>query len=87
MKKMMISGCCGQPSPRHYREAEEAEKLPQNPQVSGGVRLLYLGAGRRDFLGSESGLTYVVSGKRRNFVVNPDDAPAMLKKRFVILEP
>jgi hypothetical protein len=55
--------------------------------VSGGVNLLYLGSGRKDFTGSNSNLTYVVSEQRRNFVVYPDDASALLKKRFVILEP
>jgi hypothetical protein len=83
----MIKGCCGQPTPRRFGAAREAEALPQNPQVTGGVRLLYLGAGRRDFPGPESGLTYVVSETRRNFVVHPDDAPGLLKRRFVILEP
>ena len=83
----MASLCCGQPAPRRFGAAREAESLPRNPQVSGGVRLLYLGAGRRDFSGPESGLTYIVSERRRNFVVHPDDATALLKKRFVILEP
>ena len=83
----MSSGCCGQPSPRRFRAAREAERLPRNPAVSGGVRLLYLGSGRREFSGLESGLTYVVSEQRRKFVVHRNDAPALLKKRSVILEP
>ena len=84
---MMVSGCCGQPSARRARAAPEAERLPRNPRVTGGVSLLYLGSGRKDFTGSVSNLTYVVSDHRRKFVVHPDDAPALLKKRFVILEP
>jgi hypothetical protein len=83
----MYSGCCGQPLSRRARAAPEAERLPRNPQVLGGVNLLYLGSGRKDFKGSNSNLTYIVSEQRRNFVVHPDDAPALLKKRFVILEP
>ena len=83
----MASGCCGQPPPRRAKVAREPERLPRNPQVSRGVRLLYLGSGRKDFTGRESSLTYVVSEQRRDFVVHPDDAPALLKKRFVILEP
>jgi hypothetical protein len=83
----MASGCCGQPSARRIAVAREAERLPRNPTVSGGVRLLYLGSGRRDLSGSNSGLTYVVSEQRRKFVVHRDDAPALLKRRFVILEP
>jgi hypothetical protein len=83
----MTSGCCGQPPPQRGRAAPETERLPRNPGVPGGVNLLYLGSGRKDFIGSESNLTYVVSERRRYFVVHPEDAPALLKKRFVILEP
>jgi hypothetical protein len=80
-------GCCGQPSSRRIAVARAAERLPRNPTVQGGVRLLYLGSGRREFTGLDSGLTYVVSEQRRKFVVHRDDVPALLKKRFVILEP
>ena len=83
----MASGCCGQPSSRRPRGTKDAERLPRNPTVSGGVRLLYLGAGRRDLSGSKSGATYVVSSTRRGFVAHPADAPALLKNPFVILEP
>jgi hypothetical protein len=83
----MVSGCCGQPAPRRARAAPETERLPRNPQVSSGVRLLYLGSGRKDFTGPESSLAYVVSEHRRDFVVHPGDVPGLLKKRFVILAP
>jgi len=83
----MGSGCCGQPPSRRPRAAKEAERLPRNPKLSGGVRLLYLGSGRKDFPGPQSGLTYVVSETRRKFVAHRDDAGALLKNRFVILEP
>ena len=85
----MASGCCGQPAPRRRRRtaAQETEALPGNPEVPGGVTLLYLGSGRKDLSGSGSGLTYAVSDRRRHFVAHPDDAPALLKNRFVILAP
>lgn len=83
----MANGCCGQPPPRRSRAARETERLPRNPHVSRGIRLLYLGSERKDFTGPASSLTYVVSEQRRNFVAHPDDVPALLRKRFVILEP
>ena len=82
----MASGCCGRPSSRRGRSSSENERLPQNPKISSGVRLIYLGSGRVDFTG-KSGSTYVVSEYRRDFTVYPDDVPALLKKRFVIKAP
>jgi hypothetical protein len=81
----MFSGCCGQSIPR--RKKEPAEKLPENPTVEGGVPLLYLGAGRRDFEGAHTGFRYVVSDRRRSFVAHPDDVRALLRNRFVISAP
>jgi hypothetical protein len=81
---MFSGGCCGQPGRRAKKEPEE--KLPDNPSVD-GVRLLYLGAGRRDFDGKTTGFRYVVSDRRRSFVAHPDDVRALLRNRFVILAP
>jgi hypothetical protein len=83
----MASGCCGQRSSRRSRAAKEVERLPRNPEVSEGVSLLYLGSGRKDYTGSVSNFIYVVADLRRTFVVHPDDVPALLNKRFVILKP
>jgi hypothetical protein len=82
----MFSGCCGQPGKRRTQKAPE-ENLPENPVVDEGVRLLYLGAGRRDFEGAGTGLHYIVSDHRRTFVAHPDDARALLRDRFVIPAP
>lgn len=82
----MFSGCCGQPGKRRPRNEPE-ENLPENPAVDGGVTLLYLGAGRRDFEGARTGLRYAVSDRRRRFVAHPDDARALLRNRFVIRAP
>jgi hypothetical protein len=82
----MFSGCCGQPARRRTRKAPE-ENLPENPSVNGGVQLLYLGAGRRELEGAQTGLRYVVSDHRRAFVAHPDDARALLRDRFVIEAP
>ena len=79
----MPSGCCGQRIPTLKKETAP---LPENPDVGSGVKLLYLGAGRRDFEGP-SGLTYVVSDQRRRFVVDAQDVPRLLKERFVIEQP
>jgi hypothetical protein len=84
----MFSGCCGQPARRRARKAAPEENLPENPAIDrGGVRLLYLGAGRRDFQGAQTGLRYVVSDHRRAFVAHPDDAGGLLRDRFVIEAP
>ncbi len=81
----MFSGCCGQPAGRPKKEPEEV--LPENPSVDEGVPLLYLGAGRRNFDGSQTGFRYVVSDHRRSFVAHPDDVRALLRNRFVIPAP
>jgi hypothetical protein len=83
----MAKGCCGQPAPRRLRSRHEGERLPRNPRLAIGVSLLYLGAGRRDFAGTESGHTYFVSEMRRRFMVHPDDVTGLLNKPFVTLEP
>ena len=85
----MANGCCGQPTLRMRRRAaaKETEELPDNPEVPGGIPLLYLGSGRKDLHGSGSGLTYAVSERRRHFVAHPEDAPALIKNRCVILAP
>jgi len=82
----MFSGCCGQPAARRAKK-ELAEVLPENPSIEGGVSLLYLGAGRRNFDGSQTGFRYVVSDHRRSFVAHPDDVRALLRNRFVIPAP
>ncbi len=82
----MFSGCCGQPGKRQKKEKPD-EVLPANPKVEGGVRLLYLGSGRRDFDGASTGLHYVVSDRRRSFAAHPDDVPALMRNRFVIPAP
>jgi hypothetical protein len=81
----MASGCCGQPARRRQRPIPP--KLPSNPKVQSGVRLLYLGAGWEILQGSASGLRYNVSEYRRPFTVQPDDAPTFLRRRDVILAP
>lgn len=82
----MFSGCCGQPARRRTTKGRE-DNLPENPALENAVRLLYLGAGRRDFHGAQTGLHYVVSDHRRAFEVHPDDARALLRDRFIIPAP
>ena len=83
---MMSKGCCGQPAPRRFKLTKEGERLPPNPKLAEGVRLLFLGTGRQDLIGPESGLKYFVSETRRHFTVHPDDAVKLIKG-FVIREP
>lgn len=83
----MFSGCCGQPSSRKRTTKEPQERLPANPEIKGGVRLLYLGAGRRDLKGETTGVLYVVSDHRRSFIVHADDVRSLLRNRFVIPAP
>jgi hypothetical protein len=82
----MFSGCCGQPATGRTKKEPE-EVLPENPPIKGGVPLLYLGAGRRNFGGSRTGFQYVVSDHRRSFTAHPDDVRALLRNRFVIQAP
>jgi hypothetical protein len=70
------------------RSMPSVESLPENPQVSRGVRLLYLGAAARWIRGPVSGYVYHVSGARRTVVVHQDDAEGLLAKDTeLILEP
>jgi hypothetical protein len=81
---MINSGCCGQTPGRTSRRAAP-EKLPDNPSVA-GVRVIYVGSGRRELKGSSSGLTYYVADHRRHFRVHPDDVKALLRSRDFLLQ-
>lgn len=81
---MSNSGCCGQMTGRKSRRAAP-EKLPDNPRVD-GVRVIYVGSGRRDLKGHASGLTYYVADHRRHFRVHPDDIKALLRSRDFMLQ-
>lgn len=82
----MSTGCCGAtPKPRKRKIVEA--KLPPNPTVSKGVRMLYLGNGVREFRGGESGLRYHVSDHRRKFRCDPRDVDQLLRNRTLLLEP
>lgn len=81
---MSFKGCCGQPLGKSSRRAAP-EKLPDNPRMA-GVRLVYVGAGRRDVKGPASGLTYYLADYRRHFRAHPDDVKALLRSRDFILQ-
>lgn len=70
------------------RSASTVEPLPDNPQVSRGVRPFYLGAAARWIRGPVTGYAYHVSGARRTVVVHQDDVKDLLAKdEELILEP
>lgn len=81
---MNFRGCCGQTPGKRSRRAPP-EKLPDNPRVE-GVRIIYVGSGRRDVKGPASGLIYHVADHRRHFRAHPDDAKALLRSRDFILQ-
>jgi hypothetical protein len=80
----MSFSCCGKTPGRKLNRAP-AEKLPDNPRVN-GVRIIYLGSGRKDVKGAVSGLTYYVADHRRHFRADPEDAKALLRSRDFILQ-
>jgi hypothetical protein len=80
---MGFDGCCGQPTRRRRRPS--AEPLPANPRPAGGVAMIFLGTGRRDLIGAESGLTYVVSEHRRHFRADPRDVADLTRRPDVML--
>ena len=79
----MPKPCCGQPARPRRREPESDEPLPRNPILRGGMRLLYLGWGRRTLTGKATGLIYYVSQKRRKFTVAAADVPGMLSREVI----
>lgn len=81
---MSISGCCG-PMPGRKSRRPAPEKLPDNPRVD-GVKIIYVGSGRRDVKGAASGLTYHLADYRRHFRAHPDDVTALLRSRDFILQ-
>lgn len=81
----MMRACCGQVARRATLARDE--RLPANRRPRDGVRLLYLGAGRRDLVGAQTGTVYVVSDHRRQFLAAEGDVPALLRDRTVILRP
>jgi hypothetical protein len=81
---MSLRGCCGQ-TPGKTSRRPAPEKLPDNP-LGAGVRVIYVGAGRRDVKGPVSGLTYYLADHRRHFRAHPDDVKALLRSRDFILQ-
>jgi hypothetical protein len=80
-----MTGCCGQPV--RARRLPTPIRLPSNPRIANGLRLLYLGSGLRELRGTESGLVYHVADQRRDFVADRADVNGLLRNRFVILRP
>jgi len=76
--------CCGTVGPK--RKINKA-KIPKNPEITNGTKLIYLGAGVAKITGKHTGLIYYVSDYQRHFVVDKEDAKAILKKAAFILEP
>jgi hypothetical protein len=75
--------CCGQ-IPKRKNENDE---LPENPEISSGTELIYLGSGDLKIEGESSGLNYFVSDHRRRFTVHPDDLMNLLRIPNIILRP
>ncbi len=68
--------CCGQPEPRR---TGTTPRLPTNPTMRDGVRVLYLGASRVLIEGSSSGLTYHADARSREFTVHRDDVRDLVR--------
>lgn len=80
-------GCCGGARTARRRRAVERTRLPPNPAVRDGTRLIYLGGETRTVAGTSSGLTYHVSPHRRYLDVHPADADDLVADADFILEP
>ncbi len=80
----MGTGCCGD-MPRRRRTPKK--RLPTNPSVTKGVRMMYVGAGYRAVTGKASGLRYFLSDHRRQFRVDSADVEQFLRSRYFMLEP
>ncbi|MBN8570399.1 MAG: hypothetical protein J0M18_12275 [Ignavibacteria bacterium] len=76
--------CCGKIPQRKNIEEKE---LPDNPEVSAGVAVVYLGSGYLEVKGISSGLIYYVSDHRRKFLAREDDLKSILKRKDFILKP
>jgi len=77
--------CCGQIS--KGKNNTEDKNLPENPVVTSGLKIIYVGAGDLKLVGKTSGLTYYVSNLRRGFTADSRDAADILKDRSFILKP
>ena len=83
---MSTDGCCGQTNRKPVRRTPP-EKLPPNPNVAGGIPIMYLGAGHIVIKGAVSGLIYHLSDRRRHFNVHPGDVDPLLSSRYFIVQP
>jgi hypothetical protein len=77
--------CCGQVPKRKKRSSDN--NLPENPGITRGAELIYLGAGDLKIEGKASGLTYHVSDHRRRFKAEAGDVDVILKMPGFILKP
>jgi hypothetical protein len=77
--------CCGQ-IPKRKKILKEKD-LPDNPAVTSGVEVIYVGAGSIEIKGKASGLLYYASGHKRRFKADPNDVAHIIKSGDFILNP
>lgn len=77
--------CCG--SYPRKKVKQPVGKLPDNPVVTGGRALVYLGAGYARFKSTRKGVYYYVSDQRRHFWVWPEDLEQLLQAATLMLKP
>lgn len=81
----MPSSCCG--SYRKSKVNRSIEPLPTNPEIKGGIQVIYVGAGYQKIAGKISGYLYHVSDHHRHLKVASEDAPAILKRSDFMRKP
>jgi len=76
--------CCGTVGPKRKIKID---KIPPNPTIKNGVKLIYVGIGVAKFKGRKSGLTYFAADHQRFFKVADEDLNQALSKKEFILAP
>ncbi len=79
------SNCCGGQVRRQDRSIKEP--LPTNPQIRGGMQILFIGTGNIRVKGNGTGSVYYASDHRRHLKVYKEDSESFLSKKYFILKP
>ena len=85
LMKIPENSCCGSYSKQKMVKAKEA--ILPNPKVKGGVALIYVGAGKKNFKGHVTGSVYYVSDHSRHFTAYTEDADSLLRNASIIGKP
>lgn len=85
LTKAAKPSCCGTYSKR--KRAIAIESNPDNPSISNGIDVIYVGSGYKSIASISSGYTYHCSDHHRHFTIAVQDVDQVMKNKDIIYKP